>query len=204
MPPGRGQQAAVATRMVTLDPEIERGTRIVEVSVPAVVRRAQRERERAMASAEAGNPARSRQADESEPVSPMDELMVRARHFYKRLHRLDRWTIWLLIIAAVAAFLPWVRVRGVGLVSGIEGLGGASGIAALLALVLVYQRAARRRLGALLLFIQLILVSCVGSVPVYMLMSTRDIQISYGMAAAFLTSVFAMLFTLARFVRVNH
>ncbi|MCA9665636.1 MAG: hypothetical protein KC503_08605 [Myxococcales bacterium] len=203
-PTGSGAQAAIGTRIVTLDPEIERGTKIVDVSVPAVVRRAQRERERQLAAAEAGESVARAQAADAGPVSPMDELGLRARHFYARLHRLDRWTTWVLIIGVISSFLPWMRMRGVGLVSGIEGIGAASGGAALIALGLLYQRAARRRLAALLLFVQMVLAALVGMVPVYVLMSTRDVHISYGMAAAFISSVLAVTFTLARFVRVNH
>jgi hypothetical protein len=109
-------QADIHTRIVELESERDRKTRIVELEVPAVVRRAMRQRER-----EKDESGGKKSLDLE--WSLLDQLQEQLEVFYVRLHPLDRWTWWTLIGVALAVFLPWRAAGGVQLEAGIEGVG---------------------------------------------------------------------------------
>jgi len=182
---------APATRLVTVDPQVQRETRMVEVSVPAAVRRASRSQRR-------------QQRDEEQADGPIDEAFEAARKIYRRLHAIDRGALWVLLLALVGVFLPWTYVRGEGLVSGVEGVGAAGVCAAVLGLACIYGRAVRRRWGGVLLFLQLICASAIVATPVYVwLVSVDVVKVAWGMGASALCGAIAVLLTLARLTRLN-
>ncbi len=185
------QQGAIATRIVDLDPEGGRQTRIVDVNVPAVVRRAARER------------AQENDRDES-PASLIEESLTSLRHFYMRMHRFDRWTCWLLLAAFVSAFMPWQRLRGVGLVSGLEGLGWGSIVASLVAFGCLYWRMERRRLSGLLITLQMLFVAGVAGAPLLRLLyRTPGIGLVFGVYTTLGFAALALVFTFLRLTRIN-
>jgi hypothetical protein len=187
------RQEVIGTQIVTIDPQLERQTRIVEVAVPPMVRRAVREKERAAAAG----------AHEEQQGGLLDDFGIDARHFYLRMHRLDRLTSWLLALAFLFSFLPWQRVTGVGWVSGVEGFGSLSAGLALIAFGCIYWRTVRRRLAGALMTLQLLVIAGVGAIPMVWFLTNRDLQLSFGSYGTVLAAAIAVLLSLARLTRLS-
>lgn len=183
-------QAAVHTRIVTLDPEQERGTRIVDVSVPQVARRA-------------GRPdARSRRgaADQSAPGlnDGVEDLFDSMKLGYARMHRIDRLTTWVGFFALVAAFLPWRYELGEGLIAGIQGLGAGAAAAFAVVLLCVFARTTRRRLTGLLLALQVLAAGSGTVVPVFVFLFHTGTSARFGLYLTALGGVATIALTLGR------
>jgi len=192
---GEGAQASIHTSIVNADPEIDRHTRIVDVSIPGVVRKAARQQN----VPSARKPGRGQPVVEAESLSEsIDQLGQSARMVYARMHRVDRIGLVFTFVSFVAAFLPWRHVLGEGLVSGIEGLGAASAGGALLIGVCIYIRTAKRRLAGLVLLLQLILAAGVVAVPVYLFFYQPGLDFHVGLYAAALSGSVVILLTFAR------
>jgi hypothetical protein len=162
--------------------------------VPAVVRRAARERAQ----------ERGQGDDDASPPSLIEQTLTSVRHFYLRMHRFDRWTCWLLIAAFLCALMPWQRLRGVGLVSGVEGLGWGSIASAALAFGCLYWRTERRRLGGLLITLQMLFVAGTAGAPVFrVLYRTPDVALAFGVYATLGCAGLALVFTFLRLTRIN-
>ncbi len=200
---GGGGEADVGTRVVTMDPESNRGTRVVEVSLPPMVKKRQRERARKKGTKSRSRAQRNLELEESGVSRTIDELMAGARLFYARLHRFDRWTVWILAATFVASFLPWCRVLSYGLTAGIQDYGLATAILSALAFLLVYFRTARRRLTLPLLLLQLLVISGAGALVVWRYLSAADTTFTYGIYLTFLGAGLAAVTTLLRTARVN-
>ncbi len=195
-PAESAEQGAIATRIVSLDPEGDRHTRIVDVSVPAMVRRRLRERD--------GGGAGLGDDGVEETRSLFDEVWRGLRLFYLRMHSFDRWTTWMLLVALLGVFLPWERQRGLGLVSGIEGFGGVSIFAVVAAFASLYGRTERRRLGGLLIMVQLLMVAGVSAVPVFLVINgAGEHHYVAGLYTTILSGGLALLFTFARLTRLS-
>jgi len=175
---GQGLQASIATKMVDADPEKDRHTRIVEVSVPAVVRRA------ASTPAASAPPDRTKKASQDAALDrSIEDLGDSIRLFYLRMHRIDRIAFWASVLTFVSAFLPWRNALGEGLLSGIEELGGISAGCSALVILCIYARTARRRLAGLVLLCQLILASGAVAVPVYQFFYQAGLEFQIGLYA---------------------
>jgi hypothetical protein len=192
--------------VVNLDPEAKRGTKVVEVSLPPDVKRAARQQQPRTT----GLGVRSRlstfkqlELQESGVSRGIDESMKAIRLFYARLHRLDRWNVWVLLGAFLASFLPWSYVQGQGLVAGIQEYGVASAAAALLTFLAIYLRTNRRRISGSLLMLQLVLASGLAAVPVYRLVISTNEQLSVGLYLTAATAAGVVLLSLARLARIN-
>jgi len=189
------QQAQISTHIVEVDVEQQRNTRIVDVSVPGIVRKAAARR-----TASQGGAASSReQSAEGDPLNEsIDRLSDSAHMIYARMHRVDRVTFVVNFLTFIAAFLPWRHVLGEGLVSGIEGLGAAcAGFAALIALF-IYIRTARRRLAGLVLLLQLICAAGVVAVPVYLFFYQPGLGFHVGLYATALCGALVIFLTFVR------
>jgi hypothetical protein len=186
-----GGQAVIATELMPADPEKARETKIIDVGVPAMVRRAARERER------------PRDAEDDGTDEPIEELMAKLQRLYRRMHSLDRYSCWALCAALVAAFLPWRHVGGIGLVSGIEGYGLLSAAAALSALTLLYLRLHARGFIFILLLGQLLAAASIAAVPLYQVLLGVDGRVVWGVLVTAAASALAVLLTLARLTRIN-
>jgi len=208
-------QAVIPTRLETGDPQANRGTQIVEISLPPAVKRLRRApegREPARATREesrdaasgrrAGGPA-GFAVEESVVSRGVDEVIAGGRIFYTRMHPLDRWTVVSLALAFIASFLPWTYVRGEGLIAGIQEYGAASAVAAVLVLLCVWGRTARRRLGGLLIVLQILAAAGLTAVPVFRFMTSGEIQLSYGLYLTALMGAGVVLLTLARLTRLS-
>jgi hypothetical protein len=183
----------IATELMPADPEKGRDTRIIDVAVPAMVRRAAREREREHERERAGG-----ESDE-----PIGELIADLRRAYRRMHPMDRYSCWALLSGLLAAFLPWRHVAGVGLVSGVEGHGLLSGVAALAALALLYLRLQARAMTFLLLLGQLLASASIAAVPLYELLLGVEGRLVWGMLIAASAGALGVLLTLGRLMRIN-
>jgi hypothetical protein len=188
-PAPEASQAAVHTRIVTMDPEQERGTRIVDVSVPQVARRAGRSDTR-----------KPRGADEAaaELGGGVEDLFDTMKRGYARMHRVDRLTTWVGLFALVAAFLPWRYKLGEGLIAGIQGLGGAAAAAFVVVLLCVFARTARRRLTGLLLALQVLAAGGGTVVPVFVFLFHTGTAASFGLYLTALGGAATIVLTLAR------
>lgn len=197
------------TQIVDMDPEKGRGTRVVEVSLPPMVKKRARARERSRGASTQGQGLSAAQKnlalelDESGVSRTIDELISDLRLFYARLHRFDRWTVWILCAAFVASFLPWLSKLSYGLTAGIQDYGLATAPLAGVSLVLMYLRTARRRLTLSLLLLQLMTVAGVGGVVVWRYISAVDIQFTFGIYLTALFAALGVLTTLLRIARVN-
>jgi len=161
-------QSDIATRIVDIGSHSAQHTRVLEVSVPAVVRRAARARERDDASrrsVDAGNAG-----DRAEGGSILNDLVAQLRLSYRRMSAIDRWTWWALAIGFVGAFSPWWQTQRNGLVAGVQGIGVASAVAAIFAMLCIYGRTAIRRLSGRLIAVQLLSSAVVVVVPVFPLL----------------------------------
>ena len=201
-----GGQAEPGTQIVAMDPEKERGTRIVEVPLPPMVKQRARQRVKHKGMEQGLSRAQKKRAlelEESGVSRTIDDMLKDLRLFYARLHRFDRWSLWILCAAFVSSFLPWCRVLSYGLTAGIQDYGLATAPLAGLSIVLIYLRTARRRLTLPLLLLQLLVVSGMGGVVVWRYISAVDIDFTYGI---YLTALFAglgALTSLLRIARVN-
>ncbi|MBK8482279.1 MAG: hypothetical protein IPL40_14110 [Proteobacteria bacterium] len=190
---GRGEKA-LATRVVTLDREGERATRIVEVEVPAMVKRSMRQREREEG---AGPPAAPRE------LVLLGELPAWFGGVRRQLHARDRATLWALGGCFLGAFLPWYYVRVEGLRAGVEGLGWISAALALLAVVLLVARTLRRRWALELLLAQTVLIAGAVALPTYE--GIRGALGAYYLGAGLTigAGLAALIFSLARLRRLG-
>ncbi|MBK6849160.1 MAG: hypothetical protein IPG96_17060 [Proteobacteria bacterium] len=157
---GPGERA-LATRVVTLDREGERATRLVDVEVPAMVKRAGRQRE-----GQLGGPAPTAAGE----LVLLGELPAWIGGVRRQLHPRDRTTLWALGVCFLGGFVPWYHVRVEGLLAGVEGLGLLSAAQALLAVGLLVGRTLRRRWALELLVAQTVLIAGAIAVPVYELL----------------------------------
>jgi hypothetical protein len=190
--PAFGGQANIATHIVDTDPEKDRNTKIVDVSVPAMVRRAKQDKPQEPL------PTRKAHGDAPKSAEPLEDLSKKVRLFYARMHRVDRLTFWITLLTFISAFLPWRNVLGRGLVSGIEGLGGASAGGALLVGLCIYSRTVRRRLAGLVLFLQLIAAAAIVAAPVYIFFYQRAPGVHIGFVATALGGAAIVILTFAR------
>jgi len=194
-PPPDGSQAQIHTRIVSIDPEQERGTRIIEVSIPQVVRRAGRQGSHGAQDA-AGRRAA---ADEAESLGQgVDDLFDKLRLSYARMHRLDRITGWVALLALVSAFLPWRFDLVDGLLAGIQGLGAASAAAAAGVLCCIFARTVRRRLTGLLLTLQIVVAGICTAVPIFVFLGQTGLSSKYGLYMTAVTGAAVTTLTLLR------
>lgn len=186
-----GPQATIATSHVGGDPEAERGTQIVDISLPPMVKQAAR---RATAEGELADSQVGRRVAQD---------LASLRLLYGRMQRLDRGTLWALLLAVLGCFLPWVQVRGEGLVAGIQDLTGVVSLsAALLAVAGLVVRTARRRLTGVLLIAQALLVAALAGVPVYrIIIGGGEQQLSVGPFITVAAAGAAVVITLLRLAR---
>lgn len=188
---GPANERDIHTQLVAADPQQAQHTRIVEVSLPPAVKRAMRDKADSV-------------GEDEEEVQPslFEQLARESRHFYQRLHRLDRYALWTLLTTLVATFSPWFFQRGEGLSSGVEGVGFLSCVAALCAIGAIYMRTIRRRLSGMLIMAQFIAVVGIAAPPLfYLFVGTR--QLVLGAYAVLLGAAIAVFFTLARLTRLN-
>lgn len=192
---GPADGEVIATRLLEEDPQSARETRIIDVSVPAVVKRSGRLR-----GAEASrSPAGDREAS---LAGPLEDVVDGVRQAYARLHRLDRLTVWVLFGCFLAAFLPWRHVRGVGLVSGIETAGAVSAGCAAAALLWIYRRTVHRRRAALYVLLQLLFAAGTGAGALHGFIAGEG-SVAAGLLAVLGGAAFAVLLTLLRLLRLG-
>jgi len=108
-----GPQAEIKTSLVHGDPEAARGTQIVEVSLPPMVKQTRR-------TAEDGAGGNAPVAGESEMSRRLDDSVEWLRLFYARMPKPDRLALWTLLAAVLGCFCPWWYVLGEGLLAGIQ------------------------------------------------------------------------------------
>lgn len=202
-----GDQARLATRVVSLDPEAQRGTRIVEISLPKIVKKAARERasEPSPSSSSAQRSGRkgALSLDESGVSRGLDETLATLKLFYARLGAMDRAALWLLCAVFLASFLPWLRVPSYGLTAGIQDYGLLTAPLAVLTVLCIYARTMRRRLTFVFLLLQLLGAAALVAVIVYRYISGVDLEFTYGIYLTVLLAALAVLATLARLARFN-
>jgi len=199
-------QSVVGTRVVSLDPEGSRGTKIVDLSNTPAARKASRKGSKKSRPRTPGSPMavfRNLEVEESGVSEGIDDLLKTLRLFYARLHRLDRWTVWALVAAFLASFLPWNYELGRGLMAGIQGFGTISAALSICAIICIYMRTARRRLSALLLLLQLLLCAGVAAVPVYSVFYLDRSDLTYGVYLTGLAAAVVLVLTLGRLSRLN-
>lgn len=183
-------QRQIGTQIVAMDPESNRGTQIVEVPIPRVVRQAVKSKETG-----------------SDPSTDSDvginaDLDQALRHFFQRLHRVDRYAFGALCATFIFSFFPWTQVAGIGLVSGIEGLGAiAAGLAAG-SLLFLYLRNAYRRFASLALLGQLLFAAGAAAVPIYLGLSASAATFVYGLVLTALAGVVSILLSLLRVLKL--
>jgi hypothetical protein len=140
--------------------------------------------------------------DESQVSRGVDEWGASVRSLYRRMQRLDQWTLWALLLALVGCFLPWVRVRGEGLLAGIQDLAGLAGLAAAgLGLGALLLCTIRRRLTGMLLLFQLLMAATVAAAPLYRFLTAVEVQFSAGPFVTVAAGGVAVLLTLFRLTR---
>lgn len=186
-PPGGAGERALHTRVVALDREGERATRIVEVELPAIVKRSLRERE-------GGAPADRAPAE----LALLGELPALIARVGRQLHPRDRTTLWALAVTFLGTFLPWYHQRVVGLLAGVEGRGLVSAILVPVAVALLLGRSLRRRWAFGLLLGQTVSIAGVVAVPVYELVRGALGAWYLGAGATMAAGVAALAFSLAR------
>ena len=204
-PDSSGGQAGVGTRVVSMDPQSDRGTRIVEINLPPMVKKARQKMNRPRPGTH-GRPSKrgAMDLDESDISRGMDQVLASLKLFYKRLHRFDRWAVWVIILAFLGAFLPWQYQQGVGLVSGIQTLFGiSSATTALLTFLWIYLRTARRRLATAMLLLQIVTGTALVAIPLYQLFSTELLDFRFGIYFCTAASSAVVALTLARLTRIN-
>ncbi len=205
--PAAEGEAAVGTRVVNLDPEAGRGTRVVEISLPPMVKkaaRAQQQQKQKQKGGKRGSRAqRNLELEESGVSRTIDDLLRSLKMFYARLHRFDRWTVWILAATFVASFLPWCRVLSYGLTAGIQDYGLITAPLAAAAFSLVYFRTMRRRLTFPLLLLQLLVTAGMGAAVVWRYLSAANTTFTYGIYLTALCAALAVVATLLRTARVN-
>lgn len=208
---GPASQAVIPTHIVTADPEKGRGTQIVDLSLPPVVRqmaasKKQKEREEARAekAKTAGKPGATIGVEESKVTQGIDEVMASIRLFYARMHRIDRWTFFAIVVAFVGAFLPWRVLRGEGLIAGIQEYGAGSAALSVLAFLCIYARTMRRRLTGLLIAAQLLVAVGLVAVPTLrFLLAGAESELSLGVYLSAAGGVAVVVMTLMRLARLN-
>jgi hypothetical protein len=194
-----GGQAQIATQIAPPDPQQERHTRIVDVSVPAVVRKAAKQEEMA---AEQGLKSKKRVVDQ-EIGTGIEDLYEAVKLFYARMHRLDRITLWVALATLVASFLPWSYTLGDGLMAGIQEFGIVSAVATLLILFCLWARTAKRRLAGLLLAVQVFSSAVVIAAPIYRIISASKVDFKLGLFLAVLGGAVTAVLTLLRLAARN-
>lgn len=194
--PQASSQAHVATKVVSLDVERERPTRLVEVNVPAVVKRTVRQKARA---ARRGGPGDAQDVEE-EPL--LDYLQQGLSAYFKSMSPGDRRTFWALVLAALGVFLPWTHVFGQGLVSGVEGYGLAALVPAVVGLGCLHLRLVRRRLRWALMMLQVVASAAVIAVPVYMVVTKTLPGWHVGVIVTVLGGLVALPLSLVRAARM--
>lgn len=204
-PDSSGGQADVGTQMVSMDPQTERGTRIVDINLPPMVKKAQKKMNRPRMGSKGRTFKRgAMDLDESDISRGMDDFLASMTLFYKRLHRFDRWAVWVIAMTFLGAFLPWQYEKGVGLISGIQGIFGmASASVAFLTFLWIYLRTARRRLGPAMLLLQIVTGTALVAIPLYKLFSTELLDFRFGIYFCTVASCVVVALTLARLTRIN-
>lgn len=194
-----GGQAQIKTQIAPPDPQQERHTRIVDVSVPAVVRKVARQEEMA---AKSGLKSRKREVDQ-EIGTGIEDLYEAVKLFYARMHRLDRITLWVAMATLVASFLPWSYTLGDGLMAGIQEFGIISAGATLVILFCLWARTAKRRLAGLLLALQVFSSAIVMAAPIYRIISASKVDFKFGLYLATLGGAVTAVLTLLRLAARN-
>jgi len=187
-------QERINTAVELLDPQADKGTRIIDVSLPAAIRKAVRQAKREEAEHRAGSAAGS---------LGIEGLATSIRRFYARLHWIDRWTLLALGLSLFAAFLPWCYLPVEGLLAGIQDFGVFSAGAAAVALLCIYGRTARRRLSGLLLLLQIPVVAVVAAAPIYRFLFRGGAELSFGFYLTALGGLAAVVLTLMRLTRFS-
>lgn len=181
-------QGAIKTQIVAMDQQADRHTRIVDLSVPAHVKKAVRDRDRG-------------DLDEDD-LTLFDELVISIKQNYRRLHLLDRYTTLTILGLFIASFLPWRRVPLYGLISGIEDLGAISLLAALVSLGLIYWRTVKRRVIGFVLPLQFISISLGAFGPIYRFI-TDPKSLYFGAYLTVGLVAFALVLSFIRLIRIQ-
>lgn len=203
-PDSSGGQSGVGTRVVQMDPQTDRGTRIVDINLPPMVRKARQKMNRSLGTQGRTFKRGALDLDESDISRGMDEFNASMKLFYKRLHRFDRWAVWVLMLAFLGAFFPWSYELGIGLVSGVQGLFGMGTAAlAMLTFLWIYLRTARRRLGPAMLMLQIVTATGLMGMPLYQLFSTELLDFRFGIYFCTTAAGAVVALTLARLTRIN-
>ena len=197
----------MGTQVVKIDPQSERGTRIVDINLPPMVKKARQSMARPTPGGHGQTFRKKRGAlelDESEVSRGMDEFAASMKLFYKRLHRFDRWTVWVLALGFIGAFLPWRYELGTGLIAGIQGLYGIlCAVMSVVTLGVIYLRTARRRLAGVMLLVQVLTSTLLASIPLYRYFSSEVLTFKYGIGISAVASLLVVALTLARLTRIN-
>ncbi len=204
-PDSSGGQAGVGTQVVNMDPQTERGTRIVDINLPPMVKKARQKMNRPRLGSQGRTFRRgAMDLDESDISRGMDEVLSSLKLFYKRLHRFDRWAVWVIAMAFLGAFFPWQYEKGVGLISGVQTVFGiCSASVAFLTFLWIYLRTARRRLATSMLLLQLITSTSLLALPLYQIFSTELLEFRFGIYFCTTASAVVVALTLARLTRIN-
>jgi hypothetical protein len=207
---GPASQAQISTHIVSADPEAQRGTQVVDLSLPAVVRqlaasKKAKDREEARSERAKGAPGKPGiGVEESRVTQGIDEVMASLSLLYARMHRIDRWTLVALAVAFVGAFLPWRNVRGEGLLAGIQDYGAISVGVSLLTFLCIYARTVRRRLAGLVIVLQLLIAAGLTAVPVLRFMlAGGESDLSVGLYISGAGGVAVEVLTLMRLARLS-
>lgn len=155
--------APMSTRILQLDPEREKETRIVRVS-DLPTRRA---------------PGTGRAALDPEAEEEAGDLWARVSLSYRRLRPADKLALWCMLALFVSVFLPWFNIRGEGFVSGIERRGVLAAIFAGLAMAVFWIRVSLRWI--LLVLLQIAFIVGAALVAGYVLLNPDNAPRSFGL-----------------------
>ncbi len=146
--------AGRATRVLGLDPERQKETRVLQIQAPPKL-----------------PPNRPDDLEDADAIlsSDFEAALESLTSLYRRLKKAERFSFWVALAAFVAAFSPWYHVEGRGLVSGVETVGWSSALLIGAALVVTYLRLSLRwsAWGAIL---QFLLLSAGGMAAIYYLL----------------------------------
>ncbi len=117
--PGDGEDARETTRITAVDPQMDRGTRIMKNPLREVRYHKLRHRDD------------QSDAQEQKETDEFTEFVEWSRYVYVRLNTPERWSVWLLLAAIMACFSPWYHSDTFqSLISGYEQEGLWAGILA--------------------------------------------------------------------------
>ena len=199
-----GFQQEVATRIIELDPERDRATRITNLADiaepprPSARPRTAGERPesapmppRAVSSPRregALRRLRGLELDESAVSRDFDATLVQLREAYRRLDRLDKAVLFTLTAMFVTSLLPWFYTRGIGLIAGVQDYGVLSAVFAALAIGAFVVRAFRRRRSGPLVIVEVACAMLATAVACYRGFTLADVG-THAVAGLYLTAV---------------